>query len=161
MTAYVILGLVLGLPLLLGLFFRVNTLHLFFSIMAGELLARYFTTDAELAFRVVTRDPAVTGFSGFAVLVLPVVLTAIILKGTLGKGKLLFHVVPLLLTGLVFAAFALPLMPDYVRQLVASVEAGNMLLEGGNAIIGAVIFLQLITLWLMNRVSGKHGKKHK
>ncbi len=161
MQAYIILGVVLGLPLLLGILWRVSTSYLFFSLLAGEMLARYFGDDAELVLRMVVRNEAVQDYARLIVLVMPVLLTALFLRHTLSKGKVLFHIVPLILTGFIFAAFTLPLLPETLQQQIRTVDEGRQLLEGSDAIIGAVIFMQLVTLWIMNRSQEHKGKKHK
>lgn len=159
MSAYIILGVVLGLPLLLGLVFRVNPSFIFFSMLAGELLARYFADDAELVMRLVARRETALAYAELALLIVPVMLTAVFLRKTLSKGKLVFYVIPYLITGFVLAAFALPIMPDFLQDQVGSVREGQRLLEGSETIVGVVVFIQLISLWIMNR-SHDHGKKH-
>lgn len=162
MTAYIILGTVLAIPLLLGILLRVNTSHLFFSLMAGELLSRYFTDDAELVMRLAVRNASVTEYADLVVLVLPVLITALILKKSLKKNKILLHFIPLLLTGVVFAAFVLPMLPQHIQQQISSQPYGAQFMNSIEVIIGAVIFVQLVSLWLMNRVhEDKHGKHHK
>lgn len=158
MIPLVLLGLVVGLPLFLGLIWRVNTSYLFFSMLAGELLARYFGDDAELVIRAVTRNESFVAYAHLIVLVLPVVVTAIFLRKTLSKGKVLIHVLPFLITGFVFAAFALPLLPPSVQEQIRTTHAGQRILEGNEVIVGAVVFLQLVTLWVTNRPHEKHGK---
>lgn len=162
MTAYIILGTVLATPLLLGILLRINTSHLFFSLMAGELLSRYFTDDAELVIRLAVRNPQVTEYADVIVLVLPVLITGLILKKSLKKNKIFLHFIPLLLTGVVFAAFVLPMLPSNIQQQIISQEYGAQFMNSIEVIIGAVIFVQLVSLWLMNRVhDDKHGKNHK
>lgn len=162
MIPYLILGVLLGLPLLLGLLFRVSTSHIFFSLMAGELLSRYFGHDAGSIIHAVFRQDLVMDYAEVAVIVLPILLTAIFLKGTLSKGKVVFHFIPLLITGVVLAAFLLPEMPVAARNQISSVEAGRQLLDLSTAIVGAVVFIQLISLWLLHRGhEGRRGKKHK
>ncbi len=146
-------------PLLLGLIFRVNTSFLFFSMLAGELLARYFGDDSELVIRLVVRKPGILPYIDLALLILPVILTAVFLRGTLTKGKVIFYVIPYLVTGFVLAAFALPMLPEAVQAQIRKVQVGQRLLEGHETIVGAVVFVQLITLWVMNRSHG-HSKKH-
>lgn len=160
MTAYIILGVVLGLPLLLGLIFRVNSSYIFFSMLAGELLARTFADDAELVTRLAIRQESVLAYSELVLLVVPVLLTALFLRKTLSKGKLLFYIIPFLITGFVLAAFALPLLPEYLQEEVKGVQVGQRLLEGSETIVGAVVFMQLVTLWVMNRSHEHGGKKH-
>ena len=159
MIPYIIVGVVIALPLLLGLIFRVSASHIFFSLMAGELLARYFGSEAGLIIDSFTRNRSAGAYAEAIVLVLPMILTAFLLKGSLSKGKTLLHFVPLLVTGIVFAAFVLPILPTAVQAQVSSVKAGSELVNTSNLIIGGVVALQLVALWLLN--GGKsHGKKH-
>jgi hypothetical protein len=160
MIGYAILAAVIGLPVVLGLFFRTNTSFIFFSLLAGELLARYFGYDAELALRTVWRNDNFTAYAEIVVLVLPIIFTALFLRHTLTRGKLIFHTIPLLITGVVMAAFVLPILPKNALAQVRAIDPGERLLGLSEVIIGAVIVLQLITLWLTNRSHNKHGKKH-
>lgn len=160
MIAYIILGVVLGLPLLLGLIFRVNPSFIFFSILAGELLARYFGDDAELVGRLAFKNDQFLAFAELTLLILPIILTALFLRNTLSKGKLFLYLIPFLITGFVLAAFTLPILPENLQDQVRSVHEGQYLLEGSETIVGAVVVLQLITLWAMNRSHKKPEKKH-
>lgn len=158
---YAVLGLVLGLPLLLGLLFRVGTSHLFLSLLAGELLGRTFGDEAELILHSAPNGHAMAPYAETAILVLPLLLTALFLRHTLTKGKVLLHVLPFALTGIIFAAFALPILPEAVQAQVTSVDIGKRLLDNSQLIVGVVVFLQLIALWLINRPKESgHGKKH-
>lgn len=160
MIGYAILAAVIGLPVVLGLVFRANTSFIFFSLLAGELLARYFGDDAELALRTVWRNDNFTAYAEIAVLVLPIIFTALFLRHTLTRGKLVFHTIPLLVTGFVMAAFVLPILPENALHQVQAIEPGQRLLGLSEVIIGGVVILQLVTLWLTNRSHDKHGKKH-
>jgi len=159
MVPYIIVGVVIGLPLALGMIFRVSTSHVFFSLMAGELLARYFGSEAKVILDALTRNHNVGAYAELAVLVLPMILTAVLLKGSLSKGKAALHFAPLLVTGIVFAAFVLPILPVAAQDQVKTIEAGRQLLNTSNLIVGGVVLLQLVALWLLNGGKG-HSKKH-
>lgn len=159
MLPYVVIGALLSLPFVLGLVFRVSTSHLFFSLMAGELLAHYFGEDVGLIVSSVTKSSA-ADYAEVAVLLIPMLLTALFLKGTVSKGKIIFHTVPLLVTGIVLAAFALQMLPPIAQAEIQKVEIGQRLMNTSTAIIGGVVVLQLVSLWLLNRSHGEH-KKHK
>lgn len=149
----ILLFAILLLPLALGMFFRVSTSHLFFSIMAGELLARYFGHDVEKQVGDTSRFPV-----GELLLVIgAMLLTAVFLKGTITANKLVLHVVPLLITGIILAAFLLPLLPSDIQSDIAKNAAGKQLLDLNKFIVGGVVVLQLISLWLFSR---HHEKKH-
>lgn len=158
----VLLIVVLCLPLFLGAFFRVNTSHIFFSLMAGELLARYFANEAGNVVGLALREHQVE-YGEILLLVLPMVVTSIILKGTLSRKKLILHIVPLAITGVILAAFLLPLLPPEIEAQVADTELGERLLNMHRIIVGAVVGLQLVSLWLLNRkdeskLAGKRSK---
>jgi hypothetical protein len=160
MTGYIIFAIAVGLPLVLGVLFRVNPSFLFFSVMAGELLGRYFGDDAELVIKTATNREWLTHYAEVTVLLLPVIFTAIFLKGTVEKGKLLYLWVPLLVTGIVLAAFALPTLPQDIIDQVTSTEIGASLFDSSDFIIGVVVAFQLLSLWLLNKHHGKRHKKH-
>lgn len=159
MIGYVILGVAVGLPFLLGLFLRVNPSFLFFSVMAGELLARYFGDDAELVIKTFSNKEWMTHYAEVIVLLLPIIFTALFLKGTIEKAKLFYLWVPLLVTGFVLAAFALPTLPSEMINQVTSTDIGKQLFESSELIIGVVVAFQLLSLWLMNKSKNHHKKK--
>lgn len=161
MTAYILLGALVCLPLALGIIFRVSTSHLFLALLAGELLERYFVDDAELALRTVIHNEQILQLVGIVLLTAPVVLTAVFLHHTIGKNKTVLHMLPLLITGVIFAAFALPLLPDSLQNQITSTHYGNMLNESIDFIVGTLIFLQLVELWLFKRSPEKEGRHHR
>lgn len=159
---YIIVGAVLGLPLLLGVLLRVSTTYLFFSLMAGELLARTFSNDGALAISTVFSKGSASSYAGVILLILPLLFTSVFLRKTLSKKKIFLHVIPLVATGVVCAAFVLPILPAAAKAQVLSVSVGRELLKSHELIVGVIVFLQLITLWLFNRSkdSEHSGKKH-
>lgn len=162
MIAYIIGGVLIGLPLALGLLMRVSASHLFFSVMAGELLARYFGHDAYSVIESGTRNTNLAGYSEVIVLTIPIVLTAVFLKGSISRGKTFFHVLPFVVTGIVYAAFVIPILPQTIQDQIRSMPLTNKFASMDALVIGFVVFFQLVALWLLNRGSGeKHSKKKK
>lgn len=159
MLPYVILGVILGIPIFFGLFFRVSASHLFFSVMAGELLGRYFGHDVEHFISNTFKDASLTHYSEAIVITLPIILTAVFLKGSISRTKGILNFFPLIITSIVYAAFMLPVLPDNVQDTVSSVPLGESLLNTSSAIIGGVVLIQLIALWVLNR--GEGGGKGK
>lgn len=159
MLPYIIIGILIGLPVALGFFFRVSAPHIFFSVMAGELLARYFGFDATIEVESAFRNGTITHYTELALLTVPVILTAIILRKTISFGKNMLNLVPLAITGIVYAAFALPLLPSDQKAQVASTTFGSELLNTSSEIIGVVVLVQLVALWILNSSSDKKGRK--
>lgn len=160
MQAYIILGVLLGLPLILGILFRVGAPNLFLSLLSADLLVHYFEDDAHRLLKPTVNNPAILEYLGLAILVLPMLLTALFMRHSLSKGKVIFHVVPLLITGAVFAAFASRLLPASLDSQLVSTTPGHWLKQSSDIVIGAMIALQLIFLWVFNRPP-KDGKKKK
>ncbi len=144
MLGDVILWSVLLVPLAIGLAWRVSVSHVFFSLMAGELLARYFGNDLDALLHV-------HGPGHLAIIFVPMLVTGYLLRRTVSRRRLLVQVVPFLITGLICAAFVLPLLPEAAMELVRGTYFGNVLLNLHRTIIGSMVVLQLISLWLVHR----------
>lgn len=158
--AFIIIGGLIALPLVLGLLMRVSASHVFFSVMAGELIARYFGEDAYSVLVSFSRSPAAASYSEVILLTLPIVLTAVFLKGSLSRGKTVLHTIPLIITGVVYAAFMMPVLPTNVQQILRDNPITNQFMGMNTVVIGFVVFFQLVALWILN--SGeKHGKHKK
>lgn len=154
MVGLIALALVLGLPVALGLLLRVSAPHLFFSVMAGELLARYFGSGVQPAVQSLLGNQAAE-YSQVAILVLPILATALLLRQSLRKGRLILHLLPWVVTGVVLGAFALPLLPLSIQDQIRRLELGHQLLDINSLIIGGVVILQLSALWVINRRRGR------
>ncbi len=161
MTAFIIIGALIALPLLLGLFMRVSASHIFFSVMAGELLARYFGTDAFSVIESFTRSTQFAGYGQAILLTLPMILTAVFLKGSLSRGKTILHIVPLIVTGVVYASFMLAVLPGSVQEIIQNNQLTAKFIGMDSIVIGAIVFLQLIALWILNSGGEKRSKKRK
>ncbi len=156
MVGYVIIGLLISTPLFLGVFLRVPTSHLFFSLMAGELLARYFHGEAEIIIGA-TLNPTAAQYTAMGILMAPLILTGLFLRNTLPKNKVILHIVPLIIMGIVLTAFVLPVLPIAAQNQISSLEIGRQMLELSDLVIGFVVLLQLVALWLLN---GFKPRKH-
>lgn len=161
MTPHIILGILLCLPLVLGVLFRVSASALFFSVMAGELLGRYFHSEAASFARSTFKTQASADYAEAFIVILPLLFTALFMNGSIPRHKTLFHAIPLAITGIVLAAFVLPILPTGVQEQVATVPLGKQLLDTSNMIIGVVVLLQLIALWILNRAPGEGHRKRK
>jgi hypothetical protein len=155
MTATLILWSILIFPLVLGIIFRVGAPHLFFSLMAGELLARYFGHDIEkIAAENLTTQPP-ERYGEIVLVVVAMLLTAFFMRGTVSKSRLVLHIIPLSITGIIMAAFLLPLLPESLQSPIGDTFVGGWILNLNRAIIGVVVVVQLISLWLFNRSENK------
>lgn len=160
-NAYLIVITAIALPVVLGILMRVSASHLFFTVMAGELLARYFGHQTFEILESLTHNTTIAGFAEPILLTLPLLLTALFLKGSLSKGKTILHVVPFLVTGFVYVAFLVPILPYDVRMAVQENTYTSKLAGIDGIVIGVIVFFQLVALWLLNAGGEKHGKHKK
>ncbi len=144
---------------MVGSLFRVNTSYLFATILAAELLERYFLYDVQLVLQPFIGSDAVLSYVGITMLTLPVLLTGIFLKGSLSKARVALHFIPLVLCGVVFAAFAGPILPEIIQTEIAKTQAGAILLDSSHLIVGVTVLLHLLALWFLTRTE-KGKKKH-
>ncbi len=159
MEAYIILGFLFGYPLVVGTLFRVSTSLLFATILAAELLERYFVYDVQLVLQSFVGSEVVLSYVGIIMLSLPVLLTGIFLKGSLSRMKVALHFIPLILCGIVFAAFAAPVLPEIIQSELATIEIGSLLLDNTNFIVGVTVFLHLLALWFLSKKKDKKADK--
>lgn len=159
MEAYIILGFLFGYPLIVGTLFRVSTSLLFATILAAELLERYFVYDVQLVLQSFIGSEVVLSYVGIIMLSLPVLLTGIFLKGSLSRMKVALHFIPLILCGIVFAAFAAPVLPEIIQSELATIEIGSLLLDNTNFIVGVTVFLHLLALWFLSKKKDKKADK--
>lgn len=157
MTGQIILYSILAFPLILGFALRVSTSHLFFSLMAGELLARYFGHDID---KIAEQNMSQTSLplGELALIITPMLITAVLLRDTLPKNRLILHLIPLAITGVVLSAFVLPILPDSLQNQISTGRVGAYLLDLNRIIVGGVVVLQLISLWLFSKMGKGHGK---
>jgi hypothetical protein len=125
--------------------------------MAGELLGRYFGHDIEKSAKPILQQSHATGYGEMLLIVLPMILTAIFMRNTISKGKAILHIPALIVTGIICAAFVIPIMPDALQNQVVTLAPARMILDLNRMIIGGMLVLQLISLWILNKKEG--GKK--
>lgn len=161
MSEYIAIGIIIAFPIALGILLRVNASHLFFSVMAGELLARYFGEDAEMAIHTMFHNESLIAYSHLFIMTLPVVLTAIVLKNSVPRTRVVINIGPLIVTGLVYAAFAIPLLPPDVQSQITKTALGQEFVNSTSALIGFVVLFQLVVLWLTERGDPSKKKRRK
>ena len=125
--------------------------------MAGELLARYFGHNIDKITEQ-NIETSVVPVGELALIITPMFITAVILKGTIAKNRVMLHIIPLAITGIILAAFILPILSDSLQTQVSSGRVGAYLLDLNRVIIGVVVVLQLISLWLFSKMGKKRGK---
>lgn len=160
MIPLVLLCVLIGVPVLFALIFRVNAIFLFLSLAIGELLVRYISEDAILAVNVFTRAEIVPVAVRLILLLVPVILTLILLKKSMPRNKVVLQIIPLWATGLAVASLTLAHLPEGLAREIYSLPAGDILRQSQNIVISVAAVLTLLLALHEYRHRGKHHGKH-
>lgn len=153
----ILLAAIAGVPVLLALVFRVNAVFLYLSVAAGNLLVMSVADDADLALGMVASNVNTRMAASFGLLLAPVLLTLLFLRKTMSRSKMLFHILPIIGSGLMLAAFALPFLSVNARAQVYDSTYGEIIDSAQDVVIGAATLLTLFLAWFSYR--NKDGKR--
>lgn len=162
MTPAIVLLLIIGVPILLLIFLRVNAAIVFLSLCLGDVLMQFVAGDARsivagAGSRIHTTDSTVK----LALLVLPAVLTTIFMIRTVKSKRVVFNVLPAIGVGLLLALLAVPLLPSELGVNIVSLGAWHEVQNSQSLIVGLSAAVSLLFLWLQRPKSAvKHDKKH-
>lgn len=144
----------------LFLWLRVPSVLVFLSILLGQLLATEVGFDAYEFTASVARinDPHLVQL---ALLLLPVLLSLLFLKGKLAKSKLVTEAIPLLFAAATLVLFASPFVPK-LGEILDTAAHNNLETYRSLIIVCASVSILIMT-WLTYGRGGKdhHGKHHK
>lgn len=135
---------------------RVPAVLMFFSLLVGQLLATQIMADAYewLSSLIRVSDPK---YVQLALLLLPVFLSILFLKGRLPKAKMVMEAIPMLFvvaSGLFFAAEFLPSVQQSLEGSIDTVQYKSLI------IISASIS-SLVSAWFTYPKHHSGDKKHK
>lgn len=169
MTPEVTLGLIVLLPVVFIIFFRVNAALVFLSLCLGYILMQFVAPDANsflelFKAKIPKGNDQSNDIVKLVLLLLPAVLTSVFMIRTVkGKSKQLLNVLPALGVGLLGALLVVPLLPPGLSHSIIDTNLWDQLLKAQNLIVGASALACLLVLWMQRPKTGegKHGKKHK
>lgn len=163
MMPLVLIGVIIGLPILLALFLRINAVLLFFAMVSGVLLQRIIGKSTELALAAVAKDAPVNYIANIGLVVLPVLLTVVFLRKSAKKSQVLLQIVPLLIAGLAFGALLVPLLPDATEAQIYAIDSfGPVFRQSQDLIVAVAVAVNLLLAFHIYRhkEDPKHGKHH-
>lgn len=161
MTPAVVIGLLIGLPIVFILLMRANAAIVFLALCAGSVLAQFVSDETFNIFSSFIPADGSTNLSivQLSLMYLPVFFTALFTRKSISGAKTLTNLVPAIATGLVGALLAVPLLPGGVKYNVTSSEIWPVLEQYQGLIVAVAVLISLFSLW---STKPKHGKgKHK
>lgn len=150
-----------GIPVLLLLWLRTNAAIVFLSLCAGSVLVKFVGDDASLVGAALgNNNQIVSQYAQLALLLIPVVLTALILRKSVTGPKGILNVLPAIGVGLVGVLLVVPLLPGGVQSSITATNGWKVLEHNRSIVVGASVFVSLLALWVSHR-RGHHDKKKK
>ncbi len=158
MIPLILLSLIIGLPILISLLFRVSAVFLFLSMLVGDVLVKYLSDDVIMVVSGFIKSNRVPVIAQLLLLFLPVVMTLVVLRKSLPKSKLLVHVLPLIFVGLSLGVLALPLLTSGVQSTLFGTPAGRVFRNAQDLIMSGAGLMILMLAW--QSYKHKPDKKH-
>jgi hypothetical protein len=168
MTPEVTLALIVLVPVILLMVMRINAALVFLSLCLGDVLVQFVAPDATSFTELFSAHLPAGVDTGndnikIALLVLPVVLTAVFMIRTVrGHGRLLLNLLPAAGVGLLGGLLIVPLLPAGLSYNVTDSALWSQVQRAQDLIVGTSALVCLLVLWLQRpKTGGSHGKKHK
>jgi Na+(H+)/acetate symporter ActP len=167
MTPEIILAAVAIIPVVLLMLLRINATLVFLSLCLGNVLVQFVSPDvhdfltlfsSKSAHNVSATDQTIK----IALLLLPVVLTAVFMIRTIrGNGKLFLNLLPAAGVGLLGALLIVPLLPGGISHNLMATTIWTETSKAQDLIVGASALICLFVLWLQRPKTGGEDKHHK
>lgn len=152
------------LTMLLLLILQTHAAIVFLSLCAGSVLISYIGNDAENAASVFSLGTSNNSdyIIRIAILLVPVVLSALALRGTMKGPRLVMNLLPAITVGLLTVLLVVPLLPPGVEGAINQTKNWAQLVNYQDMVVFVGAVSSLIILWLSHRSSNhEHGGKHK
>ncbi len=144
------------------LFLRTNAAVCFLALCAGSVLVEYSGTNVALIASSVTSGAEYASHTARIIMLLaPLVLCAVFLRGQLPKPLVLLGFLPALATSLLALVLIVPLLPEGVANAAMSTETWAVVTQYQELTVGVGVVMSITLLVMMTkRTGGKHRKKH-
>lgn len=157
-----IIGGAVALIAVLLLILKTNSGVVFFSVCAGSVLATQLGSEASLLSSTVIKDGDLNKSVAYiALIVLPAILSAVFMRGSVNSSKLLFNIVPSVAVGALLALLVVPQLPASISGQVLQSDAWGLLTKYQPIILVGGVIASIVLLWFTQHSSKKDKKKHK
>lgn len=162
MPPIVVIGLIVGLPIVLTLLLRANAAIVVLALCAGAVLQQFAGADSTTLFNsfASSSNEVVASVVQLVLLFLPAGLTILFWHGSMRGSKTLVNVVPAIGAGLLAVLLAVPLLPPGLRHNVIGSSIWSNTLQFQSTIVAATLFASFLVLWTSKPRHSK-DKKHK
>lgn len=153
--------LAIAVPIALLIVLRTNAAIVFLSLCAGALLVRFVGDDAGLVGSAIGNNSVVVSqYAQVALLLIPVVLSAILLGKSMRGPKGLLNILPAIGVGLVGVLLVVPLLPTNLNEAITASDGWSIMQDNQQLIIVISVVVSLVALWLSHPKTGGKKKHH-
>lgn len=144
------------------LFLRTNAAVCFLALCAGSILVEYSGTNVALIASSVSSGAEYAPHAARIILLLvPMIVCAMFLRGQLPKALIPLGFLPALATSLLALVLIIPLLPENIAQSVTSTETWAVVTQYQELTVGVGVVMSVVLLVMMaKRLHGKHKKGH-
>jgi hypothetical protein len=156
---------IIAIPVVALTVLRINAAIVFLSLCLGEVLVMFVSKDATSTVGILnSTGHADLGMVSFGLLVVPAILTAFCMIGTI-KGKLtqVLNVLPAIAVGVLTLLLAKPLFSGAMQSGIESTVIWEQVQGLQTIVVSASALISLFFLWIQRpkSKSKEEGKKHK
>lgn len=157
----IILGAIIAIIAVGLLLIRTNAAVVFFSLCAGSVLATAVGGETSLFISsFIKNGDASRAIASIGLILLPVLVSAFILRKSVSPGKFLANLLPSIAVGALVVTLIVPYIPGGVRSDLTSNIIWEYLDKFQPLIIVVGMLSSIFLLWL-NKDKSKKDKKHK
>ncbi len=159
MVEYILLAAMAGLVLLL-LALRTNTAICFFALCAGSVLLMVSGSNMSLIASSVTSGlSSSTNIIRIALLLVPMLVCALMLRHHLPKSKLLLAFIPAVSTAVLAALFVVPELSDGLEKAITDTQTWSVLIQYQEAAVALGLIVSILLLvTTLKKPENKHKK---
>lgn len=133
---------------------RIPAAFVFFSLLVGQLLVSQVSIDAYSFISSAVNNVNIEWVK-LLLLLLPMILTMLFLKGSISKSKIFLEVVPAILTGATLVILLYPLVPA-LQNVLKNTPIWQQIDNYKSLITFGASLSSLITSWMTFSKAGKH-----
>lgn len=162
MDPLVVLGIIVGLPILLLSLFRTNAATAFLALCLGSLLGTYVVGDLVNMLRgyVAPNSQVTESVVALILLWLPVVAVLFFMMGTISAKQRALNLLPALAVGLVGALLSVPFFTPEAQVTIMLSDAWNWLESYQALIVAAGTVVSLVLLRMRKPIGDGRKSKH-
>jgi hypothetical protein len=144
----ILIGLLAG-PVLLIMGLRINATMVFLSLCLGYVVMQFLGADAQsFAELFMTHAAISSNIMKLALLLFPVVFTALFMIHTIRGAKLVLNVLPAVGVGCLTVLFVVPLLPPGTAHAIGNLQWWRLALQLQAIVVGAGALVSVFFLWM-------------